>query len=49
MGRGTDLMEQIDVSQIQSISVLKDDSAMAEYGEQAKDGAIIIITKNEKK
>jgi TonB family protein len=49
MGRGTDLMAQIDVSQIQSISVLKDDSAMAEYGEQAKDGAIIIITKNEKK
>ena len=49
MGRGTDLMEQIEVSQIQSISVLKDDSAMAEYGEQAKDGAIIIITKNEKK
>jgi hypothetical protein len=25
--------------------VLKDDSAMAEYGEQAKDGAIIIIMK----
>ena len=49
MGRGTDLMAQIDVSQIQSISVLKDDSAMAEYGEQAKDGAIIVITKNEKK
>ena len=49
MGRGTDLMEQIEVSQIQSISVLKDDSAMAEYGEQAKDGAIIVITKNEKK
>ena len=49
MGRGTDLMAQIDVSQIQSISVLKDDSAMAEYGEQAKDGAIIIIMKKNKK
>jgi TonB-dependent SusC/RagA subfamily outer membrane receptor len=49
MGRGTDVLAQIEVSQIQSISVLKDDSAMAEYGEQAKDGAIIVITKNEKK
>jgi len=34
------------VSNIKSITVLKDGSAMKLYGEKAKDGVILITTKN---
>ena len=36
---------QIDVDQIESINVLKDQSAIAKYGEKAKDGVIEVTTK----
>jgi outer membrane receptor for ferrienterochelin and colicin len=41
-------LSKVPVDQIESISVLKGETAMAEYGEQAKDGAIIIIMKKNK-
>lgn len=36
---------QIDVDQIESINVLKDQSTIAKYGEKAKDGVIEVTTK----
>ena len=48
-GNGTMHLSKVPVDQIESISVLKGETAMAEYGEQAKDGAIIIIMKKNKK
>ena len=48
-GNGTAHLSKVPVDQIESISVLKGETAMAEYGEQAKDGAIIIIMKKNKK
>ena len=47
-GNGTAHLSKVPVDQIESISVLKGETAMAEYGEQAKDGAIIIIMKKNK-
>lgn len=44
-GNGTDILSKISPDQIQSISVLKNESAKAEYGDKAKDGAILITTK----
>jgi beta-lactamase regulating signal transducer with metallopeptidase domain len=38
-------LNQIDQNKIQSIKVLKDESAVKKYGEKAKNGAIEIITK----
>ena len=38
----------IDPDQIESISVLKGETAVAEYGNQAKGGAISIVTKKNK-
>lgn len=43
-----DEMQDIDPETIESISVLKDATATATYGERAKDGAIIITSKTAK-
>ena len=48
-GNGTMHLSKVPVDQIESISVLKGATAEAEYGEQGKDGAIIIKTKKNKK
>ncbi len=48
-GRGTDLLKNVPVDQIESISVMKNEAAIAEYGDKAKDGVIIITTKKNKK
>ena len=45
MGNGADVLSKIPVEQIQSISVLKNEEAKAEYGDKAKDGVIKITTK----
>ena len=44
-GNGTDILSRISPGQIQSISVLKNEAAKAEYGDKAKDGVIKITTK----
>ena len=44
-GNGTDILSKISPDQIQSISVLKNEAAKAEYGDKAKDGVIKITTK----
>lgn len=38
-------VNQIDVDQIESVNVIKDQSAIARYGEKAKDGVIEVTTK----
>ena len=48
-GNGTEHLSKVSVYQIESISVLKGATAEAEYGDKAKDGAIIITTKKNKK
>jgi TonB-dependent SusC/RagA subfamily outer membrane receptor len=48
-GRGTDLLKNVPVDQIESISIMKDKVALAEYGDKAKDGVIVITTKKNKK
>ncbi len=40
-------MDEVDPESIQSIDVLKDASAIENYGEEAKDGVILITTKTE--
>lgn len=45
IGKGTDSLKTISPDQIQSISVLKNEAAKAEYGDDAKDGVIVIETK----
>ena len=44
-GNGTDILSKISPGQIQSISVLKNATAVAEFGDKAKDGVIKITTK----
>ena len=44
-GNGTDILSKIPHDQIQSITVLKNATAVAEFGDKAKDGAIKITTK----
>ena len=44
-GNGTDILSKIPHDQIQSITVLKDATAVAEFGDKAKDGVIKITTK----
>ena len=44
-GNGADILSQVSVADIQSITVLKNESAKAEFGDKAKDGAILITTK----
>ena len=46
LGRGANLLSNIHLEQIESVSVLKDKNAVAQYGEKAKDGVIMIVTKN---
>jgi TonB family protein len=47
MGVGIDVMKEIPVDQIKSISVMKSENdAVAQYGDKAKDGVIMIVTKN---
>lgn len=41
-----DLINKIDPNQIENMMILKDQSAMATYGERARDGVIIITTKD---
>ena len=46
MGTGYDAMKEIPVDQIKSVSVMKSEKeAVAQYGEKAKDGVIMIVTK----
>ena len=42
---GSDSLKYINTSNIESIQVLKDETAVAQYGEDAKNGVIIIETK----
>ena len=49
VGRGADLLKNVPVDQIESITVMKNEPAIAEYGDKAKDGVIIITTKKNKK
>ena len=47
MGVGIDVMKEIPVDQIKTISVMKSEKDIVEqYGEKAKDGVITIVTKN---
>ena len=47
MGVGIDVMKEIPVDQIKTISVMRNDKdALAQYGDKAKDGVIMIVTKN---
>ena len=47
MGTGFDAMKEIPVDQIKTISVMKSENdALAQYGDKAKDGVIMIVTKN---
>ena len=48
IGMGMDVLKDINPGQIESISVLKGETAVAEYGNQAKGGAISIVTKKNK-
>ena len=43
------LLSEIDPYQIEAITVLKEEVAMAKFGDMAKDGAIVIVTKKENK
>ena len=45
MGHGTELLKRIDVASIQQVYVMSSKNAVAEYGDQAKDGAIVITSK----
>lgn len=42
-------LEGIDPSDIKQIEVLKDQKAVAKYGEEGKDGVVIITTKDPRK
>ena len=46
LGNGMDVLKLTPLDQIKSISVLKDKTAIAMYGDKAKDGAIVVETKN---
>ena len=45
MGNGADILSKVPVSEIESVSVLKNEAAKAEYGDKAKDGVILITKK----
>ena len=45
MGHGTELLKRIDVATIQQVYVMSAKNAVAEYGDQAKDGAIVVTSK----
>ena len=44
-GNGVDILNSIPVAQIESISVMKGQDAITQYGDKAKDGCIAISTK----
>ena len=47
MGVGIDVMKEIPVDQIKTISVMKSEKdTFAKYGDKAKDGVLMIVTKN---
>ena len=45
MGHGTELLKRIDVATIQQVYVMSAKNAVAEYGDQAKEGAIVVTSK----
>ena len=47
-GYSTDVLSMINPREIESITVLKDQNAIAKYGEKGKDGVILITTKKNK-
>ena len=49
MDKGLDIMKEIPVNQIETVSIMKDKDAIAKYGEKAKNGVIEIETKKNKK
>ena len=46
IGYGANALMKINHEQIKTISILKDSVAVTPYGEKAKDGVIMIVTKN---
>ena len=48
-GNDQSILNQLDVKDIQTISVLKDESAVQQFGDKAKDGVILITTKKANK
>jgi len=42
-------VEDIDINQVESFTILKDASATAQYGDEGKDGVVLITTKSKKK
>lgn len=46
--RGTESLKQINANDIESISILKDAVAIAQYGDDGKEGVILVITKSGK-
>ena len=47
-GNGLDMIKSVPIDQIASITVMKNQDAIAQYGDKAKDGAISISTKKDK-
>ena len=47
-GNGFDMIKSVPIDQIASITVMKNQDAIAQYGDKAKDGAISISTKKDK-
>ena len=45
LGNGADLLSKIPVDQIQAVSVMKSEAAMAKYGDKGKDGVISVVMK----
>ena len=45
LGHGMDCLKKISVDQIQSVSVMKNPQAIAEYGDKAKGGVISVVLK----
>lgn len=48
-GKGTSFMDELSPTDIESISVLKDASATTSYGDEGKDGVILITSKTTQK
>ncbi|WP_315818191.1 hypothetical protein [Paraflavitalea speifideaquila] len=42
---GDDALKKLDPHEIESVTVLKDATAITQYGEKGKDGVIVITTK----
>ena len=48
-GNDQSILNQLDVQDIQTISVLKDESAVQQFGEKAREGVVIVTTKKANK